>query len=453
MEDLSFGLGYHSDQASTALRFMHWSNEQDYLQSSGQPTGQQLENTNLSINSKIWLSENWLIKPKLSWQKNERIAGTGFSFRDLNASTKDLDITLDRFTARLSGQHHTIKGWRGEWGYESIYKKQSVAEGDLVPAGHFTSHAFYAYEEKTFDHLNVQLGIRQDFIRQKPKNTAFSHIDDTRTQSWSALSGSLGLNYSLNPNLKIVSHIARGFRAPSLFDLFADGVHGGVAAIQQGNPELEAEYALNLDLGVRFQTEHIAFSLTGFYNQVDDYIYLRNETPGGNGQLPIYKADQTDATLKGLEMTWDWMIHPQLSLQSDYAFIRGKMEPSGNELPLLPADNLALRLKYHPERFLGLQAPEMFLQIKHYWDKAAAGPYEPFAQFDQIAFGTASTDDYDLWSAGTRFSLPTQTDHALEVHVQINNLLNTSYRDFLSSYKGYTLGEGRSLNLSLNLAF
>jgi Outer membrane receptor proteins, mostly Fe transport len=46
----------------------------------------------------------------------------------------------------------------------------------------------------------------------------------------------------------LVLNVGRGFRAPSSFDLFSNGVHEGTVAFERGNPNLNTEKSLNTDL-------------------------------------------------------------------------------------------------------------------------------------------------------------------------------------------------------------
>ena len=70
--------------------------------------------------------------------------------------------------------------------------------------------------------------------------------------------------------------IASGFRAPSIFELYAGGEHGGVQAYQMGNPDLKAETAINTDLSLRWQAPKTQMVATVYQNWIDNYIYLAN---------------------------------------------------------------------------------------------------------------------------------------------------------------------------------
>ena len=85
--------------------------------------------------------------------------------------------------------------------------------------------------------------------------------------------GSIGANYHVSDQLAIVANIGRGFRAPELFELFVNGVHGGVAAFQRGDPTLDEETSLNTDIGIRWRSERLQFKANIYRNAIEDYIF------------------------------------------------------------------------------------------------------------------------------------------------------------------------------------
>jgi iron complex outermembrane receptor protein/hemoglobin/transferrin/lactoferrin receptor protein len=97
------------------------------------------------------------------------------------------------------------------------------------------------------------------------------------------------------------------------------------------------------------------------------------------------------------------------------------------------------------------------INYKYVSEKSAAGVYEPFGQFDSgigpdIPFGVASTDAYSLLNLGAGFDLDVW-EKPINFDITVSNLLNNEYRDFLDTYKGYTLAPGRSVNMKVNVPF
>ena len=74
----------------------------------------------------------------------------------------------------------------------------------------------------------------------------------------------------------------------------------------------------------------------------------------------------------------------------------------------------------------------------------------PAFQYDDLPFGTASTKSYVLFgiSASADSLL---LDKPFFIQLKIDNLFDKSYRNFLDTYKGYTLGMGRNVRLSVSI--
>jgi outer membrane receptor protein involved in Fe transport len=118
----------------------------------------------------------------------------------------------------------------------------------------------------------------------------------------------------------------------------------------------------------------------------------------------------------------------------------------------MPSNNLHLAL-YHNLGALGNFKNNTFsVNMKAYDDQQVAGAYEPFAQYNTMPFGSADTAGYVLWGIGYE-SEHSVMDYTVNLGIKIDNLFDTRYRDFLDTYKGYTLGMGRNISFSLRIPF
>lgn len=448
----TLGLGHAGDYGRWSLRYTHWDNEQNFLLPNGKPLGQNLENDELALEGEFWAGE-WLVKPRLVRQDNVRQAApAGIAYQDMDLDALGLDVRRERTTLRLGAEHPRVAGWRGEVGVEAVAVDQDLRAGELTPDAERDGLAVYAFEERRFGPVRVQAGARLDRLEQSANNDAHRSGLDTRGREYEVFSGSLGANWEVARGWNLRAGLARGFRAPSIFELYADGVHGGVAAYQQGDPALTEETSLNTDLGLAWRGERANASITVYRNRIDDYIFLRN-TGEEQGGLPLYRADQGDARLDGVELAAGWRIGGGLSLEGAFEAVDGELTDAGADLPLLPADTLRARLAWEHGSWRELRDLRAFVGVKHARAREAAGRYEPFSQFDAKPFGTASTDDYTLWSVGAGFDLALAGDRAVALDLRVENLLDEAYRDFLDTYKGYALGAGRNVMLTASVPF
>src|SRR5690606_20679647 len=103
--------------------------------------------------------------------------------------------------------------------------------------------------------------------------------------------------------------MATGFRAPNLAELTSYGSHEGTNRFEIGNSDLKNEQNIQADLTIEYGNKHFEFFANGFYNKVNNYIYL---TP--NGELvnndPVFLYLQEDAALYGGEIGVHLHPHP-----------------------------------------------------------------------------------------------------------------------------------------------
>jgi len=243
--------------------------------------------------------------------------------------------------------------------------------------------------------------------------------------------------------------------------MYVYGYHGGVFAYQIGNPELDNETSLDLSASLRLRNARSEAVITGFQNRISNYIFLYSAPDhplAPENETFVFAHDQADAMLTGLDLSIQHNLFDWLVLGANYSFINSEFSNGTHrekELPLMPADRFGGNAKVLLPSISLLKSPYVLFNIKYVGDKSAAGIYEPFGQFDQgigpdIPFGVASTETYMLMNFGVSFDLKLLTT-TVNFDIEVTNLLNEDYRDFLDTYKGYALSPGRSLNVKLNV--
>ena len=102
-------------------------------------------------------------------------------------------------------------------------------------------------------------------------------------------------------------------RAPSPVELFMNGAHLVTGRFEVGGTDLESETANNIDLNIYYQNDNFSFRGNIFKNNIDNYIYLQDETEeeheeheehgdhDDHGGLILANFLQKDAELEGYE--------------------------------------------------------------------------------------------------------------------------------------------------------
>lgn len=153
--------------------------------------------------------------------------------------------------------------WQSQLGLEGSFEK---ANGTTLSDGHkrMSNLALFASLELKFDRLKIRPGIR------------LHHHNTFRTQP----SASMNLKYTIGDRSHIRLSYCRGYRAPSLRELYHEFVDTNHNII--GNQELSPEYSHNVngDFVHPFKSDNGQFTLGGFFNDISNQItYFSPEDP------------------------------------------------------------------------------------------------------------------------------------------------------------------------------
>src|SRR2546422_2833698 len=150
-------------------------------------------------------------------------------------------------------------------------------------------------------------------IRRPPRSTLFPYTTLFRSalgperRDYTALSGTVGVVYRPPPvaSLALTGNLGRAWRAPTLFELFANGPHLGEARYEIGQPGLRPEAGTNVDVGLRWQARGVRIELAAFRNSIGRFIFI---TPphsfvftSPTHSLRVYRYEQPDARLGGAQ--------------------------------------------------------------------------------------------------------------------------------------------------------
>jgi iron complex outermembrane receptor protein/hemoglobin/transferrin/lactoferrin receptor protein len=336
----------------------------------------------------------------------------------------------------------------------------------LQPSARTWNTGVFFFEDADLDPVTISFGGRLDVRTVEAVPNERTTDPDQLENTYTTLAGAVGASYAFGDGFALATNLSSGFRAPSVFELYASGVHGGVAAFQVGDPDLAPERSYSADLSFRVRRDRLTAEVTGYVNAIQNYIYLENtpETDPGS-DLPVFVTDQTDAVIPGVEATVETSPLPWLQVGGSAAVLDGtgdSLGPNGadGQLPLLPANTASGFARWVPADTGPLSNSQVELSVKRAFQKDAAGRFEPFAQFDaldtpgpSLPFGTASTRAYTVVNVEARTTLALGLGAPITVSVGVDNLLDETYRDFLDTYKGYTLSPGRDVQFSLSTTF
>ncbi|HWO87920.1 MAG TPA: TonB-dependent receptor [Gemmatimonadales bacterium] len=320
-------------------------------------------------------------------------------------------------------------------------------EEALVPANTATQVGVFLYESAELGRFSLSGGVRLDWRGLDVESNAALGASAQR-RDYSSVTGNAGAVYRLSPLLALVANIGRGYRAPTAFDLFANGVHEGTARFERGDSTLGNETSLNTDIALRLQAATISAEIGAFVNSIDGFIYPNptGATDSASG-FRIFDITQGDARLTGFEAAAEWHPVGPLHLRTSVDYVRGTNRTLDQPLAFIPP----LRLTWGARLELGGGGGGAMREL---WLSVSG---ETNARQERADPEDFSPPGYTLLNIGMGTTIEMGA-RSLVLSAQVRNALNRRYISFMNRYKFYAadsfyaLDPGRDLVLSARLS-
>lgn len=438
----NLAIGYSADFGTVRVRLSHWELDTGFYR----PVGFHLGLDDDLVAADVFVPTHWGdLELKLSQQTNIRKA---FPAPLQGAAAVDLKQVTQ--SARAGWRHPNLGSLRGELAAEMLMvENDSRALGQLLPEYTSDGMALMVFEEGRFCHnadkearLVLSLGLRWDSTDLSVPPDSSRNLPLGYSVDYDAWTGSLGGVFKMLPTLSLAANLGRGWRPPNAFELFANGVHNGVSAIQIGNPDLSEEANLNAELSLRYAGKRIQAYVTGYLNDFDDFIYLGDTGQHQDG-VPVFDYRQDDAVIRGLEVSCEATIASWCHLNGQHAWIDTENKALNRPLPQEPARRTGLSARFSARDFRFLESASAEITVQHVGSQEVSGPDEPFG---------VATDPYTLWGLGGGCEWSLQRIR-MGADLCVHNLLDETYTDFLYSYKAVAVNPGRDIRLTGRVMF
>lgn len=331
--------------------------------------------------------------------------------------------------ARLELEHQRVGALRGLVGVQ-LNERKFAATGNEAYVEPSTTRqtAVFALEEYQLGQaVRLELGLRYEWQRARLEGSR--RIVRTR-HDMGSVSG--GASWNFAPGHVLALSLSASERAPTAEELFSSGVHLASSTYERGNSRLKSERSRNFDLSLRKTAGATRYQLTGFYNQIADYIYAATTDQHENFRLIDYR--QRDATFKGLEARLSHQWNPQWRTGIFGDVVRASFQ-NGQAVPRIPAHRLGLDAQW---------------QWQHW--TAGAEVYRNFAQ-NRIASYETRSPAYTMLNLKAAYHGHYGQGQDWELYATLDNALDKLAFNHTSFVKTQSPLRGRSLRVGLRLGF
>ncbi|MGM0425136.1 MAG: TonB-dependent receptor plug domain-containing protein [Thermodesulfobacteriota bacterium] len=325
---------------------------------------------------------------------------------------------------------------QASWDYDNIYTQSTRDEGAegkqrfISPFANLDLHFFDRA-------LIINFGARYDWMKTydganwDDKAGYDNKFDEQREESFSP---KMGIIYHADQKTTFRASGGKGFRAPSLFEMYKVHVRGGGTYFRQANPDLEAEEIWSYDLGVeRYLTDNLLGKVTFYQSRAKDYIgdrLIDTEPISGDRTRYTYKLDNiSEVDIYGLENELHWQVRHDLSLFGNYTYNISKVDKDeanpdleGNYLPNQPKHKVHLGLNYQNPELVNVNLLANYSRGIYFNDE-----------------NTLETGGY--WTMD--LALSRKVTDRMQVFVNAQNILDKEYPIFLRQGRADDIAPGR----------
>ncbi len=399
---------------------------------------QQLTTHMLSSQNKLYLND-YKLGLYAAYQNSELIH---FGEED------EYELQMQLKTLTYETKLHIPSDAKSEYilGFQGMFQENQNTnnrETILLPDATTNSYGLFGLIQETFfDELKVQTGFRYD---RKNLNSEAVGVPTSETyrpaldKSYGSFSGSIGATYRTQQNLIFRANLASAYRTPNLAELTSNGPHEERYEI--GDASLLPQRAYETDMSVHYHIDHLTIDIAGFYNTVNDFIYI-SPTAETIDDLDVFKYKQSNAELYGGE--FGIHLHPEhldwLHIKTIFSSVVGKQK-NGDYLPFIPAHKLNFELRFEKMKVLFFKDSYFQLNSSIAFNQNNPSPDEE------------ATSGYSLFdfSFGGNIKLMNQM---ASLNITAANIFDKKYIDHLSTLKesGF-FNPGRNISISLKIPF
>ena len=375
-------------------------------------------------------------------------------FLQLNSLNYDIKYTL-----------RDVSNWDITLGINGMYQENSVTHGTdfVIPSYHQFDIGPFATAKRSFGKLDISGGIRYDMRSfhndqlytvpnpvsgfSMPVSGAdtvgaakiFSNYDHTFTGA----SGSLGATYRLSEKVSLKANISRGFRAPNIAEISANGVHPGTNIYQIGNANFKSEFSLQEDIGLEFVSQYAVIEMNVFNNDINNYIY-NQKLIGVNGKDSVivtgnstFKFEESRANLFGGEINID--IHPTrfLHFENSLSIVNALNKGAAGSGPVPDSEKYLPQIPpLHGSSELRFDFDSKAFHIRHGFVKMQMEYYSNQNRFYAAYATETRTPGYTLFNAGVGGNFVNRQHKTIfSLYIMANNIFDVTYWDHLSRLK------------------
>lgn len=382
---------------------------------------------------------------------------TDYQHTEYDDGTPATTFSNKGYEARIDAIHRRIGRFDGAFGVQLARSTFSaLGEEAFVPETRTRNAALFAFEEVHLDPVTLNGGVRVEHTQLVAQGggpidppTGVARFGSGGTHTFTAASASAGAIWKLTPGLSFVLTGSSTQRAPTYFELFANGVHAATAGYEIGDPALSKETSRSFEASLRVRQGRFSGSATAYRTRFSNYVGVfatgntrdragdLNPPDDGREILTEYRYIAVPAVFTGFEVEGKARLVEgarTLDLEIGIDQVRADDRRDGQPLPRIAPLKARAALVYAQGPF-GAQ-----LEVVH------------AKRQDRVPEGQSTTDGYTLTNVYVTWRFGWMASD-LTAYLRATNLFDQDARVASSFLRDIAPLPGRGLQAGLRASF
>jgi iron complex outermembrane receptor protein len=373
-------------------------------------------------------------------------SSTDYKHEELAGGEVEATYKNKGWDSRIEGTHMPIQtslgSLKGAWGIQGSESKfsatGSAGHGTFVPNAKTDSKALFVFEELSFaPGKAVNAGFRYEDVKVQSLGVD-GHLDDFPADSKKFKPFSLALGYRQNvgSGWTATSGLSYTERAPTFYELYADGEHHATGTYEKGNSNNKKEKGATLELGMKFKTPTTRANFSAYVTEFSNFIGLIYK--GEEGDKPKYEFTGIKARLYGLEADGRFPLASglfgkagQLNVDWKADYARGENRTTGGALPRIAPLRLSSALVYSEGKYSSQVDVQYAARQNRYADDLGATP------------------SYAMFGLGASYKTAVSGMKSAYLFLRVHNLTNVEARNASSVLRDMAPAGARAIKVGL----
>jgi iron complex outermembrane receptor protein len=339
-----------------------------------------------------------------------------------------IELAFDGNNALPDQEDHPLS-FNGVIGFSSEKNKTRIAgeEAGYIPSFDQSSEGLYFIHN--IEHSNLLFEVAARLENNKLNPNAIKLKEKNKNNS----NYSIGSGLKLSDNTLIGVSISKNSRAPSISEIYAEGVHHDAGIYEKGNSLLKNEDSISKEIYYRYSNSLFNLNAAYFSNDFDSFIY-RHITNLKVGKIPVIEYRQQGSKVSGteLEISFDNMTLGNYIVSHSFMIskINGKLN-DGGYIPRMPPLSFQYTLDAMSDNWL------YTLRYRH------------SNKQDSLAYNEMLTDAYNRLDLEVGY----RASNNIFFILLMRNIGDKDIRNHTSWLKDKLPEPGRDYNLSVQYSF